>query len=94
VAHHAEIIRVPQNLMTLIPAGVEFEEAAPWHSARSRCRESARPANTGETFVVIGLGVLGQLTAQLLRANGCTVIGVDLDASGYALAATWACRRA
>jgi threonine dehydrogenase-like Zn-dependent dehydrogenase len=33
----------------------------------------------GETFVVIGLGILGQLTSQLLKANGCQVIGTDLD---------------
>ncbi len=40
----------------------------------------------GETFVVIGLGVIGQLTVQLLRANGCRVIAMDLDSARIALA--------
>jgi predicted dehydrogenase len=40
----------------------------------------------GETFVVIGLGIIGQLTAQILRADGCRVIGVDLDADRVQLA--------
>jgi predicted dehydrogenase len=41
----------------------------------------------GETFVVIGLGMLGQLTVQLLRANGCRAIGIDVDADRLAIAA-------
>jgi predicted dehydrogenase/threonine dehydrogenase-like Zn-dependent dehydrogenase len=86
-AHHAEIIRVPQNLMTLIPAGVEFEDASTVAVGAIALQGVRRAQPTlGETFVVIGLGVIGQLTAQLLRANGCTVIGVDLDASRLALA--------
>ena len=43
----------------------------------------------GETFVVVGLGLIGLLTAQLLLANGCIVIGIDLDDSKLSLASKW-----
>jgi predicted dehydrogenase/threonine dehydrogenase-like Zn-dependent dehydrogenase len=86
-AHHAEVIRVPQNLMTVIPDGVSFEEASTVALGAIAMQGVRRAAPTlGETFVVIGLGVLGQLTAQLLRANGCRVYGVDLDAKRLAFA--------
>ena len=86
-AHHAEIIRVPQSLMTRIPDGVTFDDASTVALGAIAMQGVRRAAPTlGETFVVIGLGVLGQITAQLLRANGCRVIGVDLDARRLALA--------
>jgi predicted dehydrogenase/threonine dehydrogenase-like Zn-dependent dehydrogenase len=79
-ANHAEIIRVPKNLMTPIPDGVSFEEASTVTLGAIAMQGVRRAQPTlGETFVVIGLGPLGQLTAQLLSANGCRVIGVDLD---------------
>jgi predicted dehydrogenase/threonine dehydrogenase-like Zn-dependent dehydrogenase len=86
-AHHAEVIRVPQNLMTRIPDGVSFDDASTVALGAIAMQgvRRATPA-LGETFVVIGLGVLGQITAQLLRANGCRVIGVDLDARRLAFA--------
>lgn len=86
-AHHAEVIRVPQNLMTVIPASVSFEDASTVTLGAIAMQGVRRAQPTlGETFVVIGLGVLGQLTTQLFRANGCRVIGVDLDATRLTLA--------
>lgn len=86
-AHHAEIIRVPRNLVVPIPDGLGFPEASTVTLGAIALQGVRRAAPTlGETFVVIGLGVLGQLSAQLLRANGCRVIGVDLDSGRVALA--------
>ncbi len=79
-ANHAEIIRVPTNLLTPMPDAVSFEEASTVTLGAIAMQGVRRAQPTlGETFVVIGLGVLGQLTTQLLIANGCRVIGVDLD---------------
>ena len=86
-AHHAEVIRVPRNLLTPIPATVSFEEASTVALGAVALQGVRRAAPTlGEHFAVIGLGALGQLTAQLLRANGCTVIGIDLDRTRLELA--------
>lgn len=79
-AHHAELIRVPENLTTRIPEGVSVADASTVTLGAIALQGVRRARPTlGETFVVVGLGVLGQLSAQLLRANGCRVIGVDLD---------------
>ena len=80
-AHHAELIRVPRNLTAPIPAGVGFDAASTVTLGAIALQGVRRAQPTlGETFVVIGLGSLGQLTVQLLRANGCRVVGADLDA--------------
>lgn len=85
--HHAEVIRVPRNLMTVMPPSIDFGEASTVALGAIAMQGVRRAQPTlGETFVVIGLGALGQLTAQLLRANGCRVIGVDLDARRLARA--------
>ena len=79
-ANHAEVIRVPKNLITPIPDGVTFDEASTVTLGAIALQGVRRAQPTlGETFVVIGLGPLGQLTSQLLHANGCRVVGVDLD---------------
>lgn len=79
-AHHAEVIRVPRNLTVLIPEGLDLASASTVTLGAIALQGVRRGQPTlGETFVVIGLGILGQLTAQLLRANGCRVIGTDLD---------------
>ena len=86
-AHHAEIIRVPRNLVVRIPDGLGFDEASTVTLGAIALQGVRRAMPTlGETFVVVGLGILGQLTAQLLRANGCRVIGADPDARRVALA--------
>ncbi len=79
-AYHAEYIRVPRNLVNKIPVGVEFESAATVTLGAIALQGIRRAQPTlGETFVVIGLGFIGQLSVQMLAANGCQVIGIDTD---------------
>lgn len=79
-ANHAEIIQVPENLMVPIPEALGFAEASTVALGAIALQGVRRAQPTlGETFVVIGLGFLGQVTCQLLQANGCQVFGVDLD---------------
>lgn len=86
-AHHAEVIRVPRNLVVPIPDGVSMPEASTVTLGAIALQGVRRASPTlGETFVVIGLGVIGQLTTQLLKAAGCRVIGMDLDAARVNLA--------
>ncbi|MCJ8010474.1 bi-domain-containing oxidoreductase [Paenibacillus sp. KQZ6P-2] len=86
-AHHADIIRVPRNLVTPVPEGLGLAEASTVTLGAIAMQGLRRAAPTlGETFVVIGLGILGQLTVQLLKANGCRVIGTDLDDSRITMA--------
>lgn len=77
---HAEVVCVPKNLVTSIPANVSDEEAT-FTVIGSIGLQGIRLLNPnfGETVVVIGMGLIGMLTAQMLRANGCQVIGVDFD---------------
>lgn len=77
---HAEIVCVPRNLVAKIPEGVTDEEAT-FTVIGSIGLQGVRLLNPslGETVVVIGLGLIGLLTAELLRINGCRVIGFDLD---------------
>jgi predicted dehydrogenase/threonine dehydrogenase-like Zn-dependent dehydrogenase len=78
--HHAEYVCVPQNLVARIPDNVSNEQAV-FTVIGSIGLQGIRLANPtiGETVVVIGLGLIGLLTAQLLKANGCKVIGIDVD---------------
>ncbi|HEX6848047.1 MAG TPA: bi-domain-containing oxidoreductase [Chitinophagaceae bacterium] len=78
-ASHAEIVCVPQNLVVRIPDNVSFEEAS-FTTVGAIAMQGVRQADPklGETIAVIGLGLLGQLTCQLLKANGCKVIGIDI----------------
>ncbi len=80
IANHAEIIDVPVNLAVKLPEQVSTE-AASTVTLGAIAMQGVRRANptVGETIVVVGLGLLGQLTTQILTANGCRVIGVDLD---------------
>jgi predicted dehydrogenase/threonine dehydrogenase-like Zn-dependent dehydrogenase len=81
VANHAEVIDVPVNLAVKIPEEVGTDVAATVTLGSIALQGVRRAQPTlGETFVVVGLGILGQMTAQMLSANGCRVIGVDLDA--------------
>jgi predicted dehydrogenase/threonine dehydrogenase-like Zn-dependent dehydrogenase len=77
---HAEIVSVPQNLATKIPDNVSDEEAAftVIGSIGLQGIRLLQPA-LGETIVVIGLGLIGLVTAELLKANGCRVIGIEFD---------------
>ena len=80
IANHAEVIDVPVNLAVPVPVHLGLDLASTV-TLGAIAMQGVRRANPtlGETFVVVGLGVLGQITAQLLAANGCTVIGTDLD---------------
>jgi predicted dehydrogenase/threonine dehydrogenase-like Zn-dependent dehydrogenase len=79
-AHHAEVINVPRNLTVPIPDGLEFEAACTVTLGAIALQGVRRAVPTlGETFVVLGLGILGQLTWQMLKSNGCRVIGTDLS---------------
>src|SRR5690606_35186936 len=84
---HAEVVAVPQNLVAKIPEGVSDEEAA-FTVIGAIGLQGLRLAQPtlGETVVVIGLGLIGLMTAQLLKANGCKVIGFDYDGSKVTLA--------
>ncbi|HEV7347456.1 bi-domain-containing oxidoreductase [Telluribacter sp.] len=85
---HAELVCVPRNLVTKVPTGVSDEEAA-FTVIGSIGLQGIRLLNPtlGETVVVVGLGLIGLLTAELLRLNGCQVIGIDLDEQKLKLAA-------
>lgn len=79
-ASHAEIVAIPQNLVVKIPDNVSFEEAS-FTTLGAIALQGVRQTEPmlGEKVCVIGLGLLGQLTCQLLKANGCDVFGIDLS---------------
>lgn len=78
--NHAEFVCIPENLTAKIPDNVSDEEAT-FTVIGSIGIEGIRLCNPtfGETIVVIGLGLIGLVTAELLKANGCKVIGFDFD---------------
>lgn len=79
-ANHAELICVPENLATLVPEGLPLDRAA-FATLGAIALQGIRIADPklGEIAVVVGLGLIGQLAVQLLAANGCRVLGVDID---------------
>lgn len=80
IANHAEVIDVPVNLAVKIPKAVSTDIASTVTLGAIAMQGVRRAEPTlGETFVVVGLGILGQMTVQMLSACGCRVIGVDLD---------------
>lgn len=85
---HATHVRVPQNLCVKVPAEVS-DEAAAFTVVASIGLQGIRLAQPtlGEAFVVTGVGLIGLLTVQLLRAQGCRVLAIDFDAGKLALAA-------
>lgn len=79
-AFHAEVVRVPRNLVVPVPEALGLPAASTVTLGAIALQGVRRCAPTlGETIVVLGLGVLGLLTVQLLRSSGCRVIGIDLD---------------
>ena len=79
-ASHAEVVSIPQNLIARIPDNVSFEEAS-FTTLGAIALQGVRQAEPrlGESVCVIGLGLLGQITCQLLKANGCRVLGIDMS---------------
>src|SRR5215204_92342 len=86
-AAHAELLSVPKNLCVRLPDNVDLESAA-FATVGAIALQGVRLAEPtlGESVVVVGLGLVGQLTVQLLKANGCRVFGLDLDQSRVKLA--------
>lgn len=77
---HADVVNVPQNLCALIPENVSFDEAVFTVIASIGLQGIRLAAPTlGEAFVVTGVGLIGLLTVQLLRAQGCRVLAIDFD---------------
>jgi predicted dehydrogenase/threonine dehydrogenase-like Zn-dependent dehydrogenase len=87
---HAEYVSVPKNLVAKIPHGVRDEQAA-FTVIGSIGLQGIRLVNPtlGEAVVVVGLGLIGLITAQLLQANGCKVIGFDFDQGKVDLALSY-----
>jgi hypothetical protein len=79
-ANHAEIVCVPKNLCVRIPEGAATREAA-FTTLGAIALQSVRVARAqlGDNVVLIGLGLVGLITAQLLKAAGCRVFGIDID---------------
>ncbi|MGC3973875.1 MAG: bi-domain-containing oxidoreductase [Nitrospira sp.] len=86
-ASHAEMVYVPKHLCVKIPDLVDCEDAS-FVTLGAIALQGVRQAEPrlGDRIAVIGLGLLGQLTVQLLKASGCRVLGSDLDPSKLALA--------
>jgi predicted dehydrogenase/threonine dehydrogenase-like Zn-dependent dehydrogenase len=87
IANHAELVLAPRNLVTLVPEACPLKDAASV-TLGAIAMQGVRRADPrlGEFVAVIGLGLLGQLTVQMLKAAGCRVIGFDVDARRTALA--------
>ncbi|MGD0795813.1 MAG: bi-domain-containing oxidoreductase [Dehalococcoidales bacterium] len=77
-ACHAEFVSVPKNLVCPVPPGIDFKEAA-FTTLGAIAMQGVRrsQAQLGEKVAVIGLGLLGQITCQILKASGAYVIGID-----------------
>jgi predicted dehydrogenase/threonine dehydrogenase-like Zn-dependent dehydrogenase len=84
---HAEVVRVPKNLCVKIPDDVDDESAA-FTVLGAIGLQGIRliQPTIGECFVVTGLGLIGLLCVQMLRANGCRVLGIDFDSNKCELA--------
>ncbi|KAB2880340.1 zinc-binding dehydrogenase [bacterium] len=86
-ASHAETIFVPRNLAVKIPVSVELDEAA-FTTLGAIAMQGVRQAQlvVGEKVAVIGLGLIGLITVQILKASGCIVTGFDIDSDACSLA--------
>lgn len=86
-AHHADVVCVPENLVVSLP-DEKYLKAASITTLGAIALQGVRRAQLqlGETVCVLGLGLLGQLTVQLAKSAGCTVIGIDLLESRAQLA--------
>jgi predicted dehydrogenase/threonine dehydrogenase-like Zn-dependent dehydrogenase len=88
--NHAEVVRVPKNLCVKIPDNIDDESAA-FTVLGAIGLQGIRLIHPtiGECFVVTGLGLIGLLCVQMLRANGCRVLGIDFDSNKCELAKTF-----
>ena len=79
-ATHSELVVVPENLVTMIPPQAEMKNAASV-AVGAVAMQGVRRADVrlGESVAVIGLGLLGLISVQLLKLSGARVIGFDID---------------
>ena len=86
-ASHAEVVCVPRNLCAKVPDGVELEQAA-FTTLGAIAMQGVRQARIelGDIVAVIGLGLVGQLTVQILKAAGARVVGIDVNRDATKLA--------
>lgn len=86
-ANHAEMLFVPKNLAVLVPHEVDFDEAS-FSTIGAIAVHGVRQAevSVGDCVAIIGLGLVGQLTAQICSAAGCRVFGIDVDPAKVSLA--------
>jgi polar amino acid transport system substrate-binding protein len=91
-ASHAEVIYVPKNLAVAVPDKVILEDAS-FTTLASIAMQGVRQADVrvGERVVLIGLGLVGLLTLQILKASGCAVFGVDISPKNFELARKLGC---
>ena len=91
-ANHSEVVCVPKNLTVRIPDNVSYEEAA-FTTVGAIAMQGVRQADlrVGENVVVIGLGLIGLMTVQILKASGCRVAGVDVNSGTFDLAKEVGC---
>ena len=81
-AYHAEFIDVPESLVVKIPSGMDFKVPSTIAAGAAAMRAVRRCSlHIGETAGVIGLGVIGQIAAQILKSSGCRVVCIDEDIS-------------
>jgi len=87
---HAEVVCVPKNLCAKVPEGVSADDAV-FTVVGAIALQGIRLAapTLGESFVVTGLGLIGLMAVQLLRAQGCRVLGIDFDAKKIELAQSY-----
>ncbi len=87
IANHAEIVVVPRNLVVKVPKGCSLKDASSV-TLGAIAMQGVRRADPrlGEIVAVIGLGILGLLSVQMLKAAGCRVVGLDLDPARIELA--------
>ncbi len=86
-ANHADVAFVPKNLCVKVPDNVDFKNAC-FTTVGSIALQGVRNADlrVGENVVVVGLGLIGLITVQILKASGCRVFGIDLDEAKVKLA--------
>lgn len=91
-ANHAEIVSVPRNLVVRVPEGVGLDHAA-FATLGAIAVQGVRQASVqfGEKVAVIGLGLIGLMTVQILRAAGCRVLGIDINPAKLKLARDLGC---
>ena len=91
-ASHAEIVFVPKNLIAKIPDAVDYDQAA-FATLGAIAMQGVRQADVrvGENVAVVGLGLLGLISVQILKAAGCRVIGLDVSDANFDLAQSLGC---